>query len=646
MSEGFIHSVKVPRLYKTASSTVKKIVEHKASLKELVYERKHPNVKALYALAATTLQHSSQLTQLLEKTQLLKKEPRLDQWLARVLITELIWGKQVLQSDAKPILTIKNYENQLRDELKNTTDIKKPFKRVGKPRYVRVNTLVMTVDDAIREFINDGFTLLPKSKNYQSYLETLENLSGYSFIQDFHLRELFAFAAGTHFYDHDGYKSGAIVLQDKASCLPAHLLNPPTGSVVLDMCAAPGMKTTHLAAIMQNEGKIYSVERNERRYQVLCDLIQSSGANIVTTINADSLTIDSTKYPDIEYILVDPSCSGSGMDRPELDESAGICEPSRLKSLQSFQVFLLRHALSNFPSVKRIIYSTCSIYAEENEMVIDEILNDIGDAYKLVPVKKLLNNEWINYSSVEFNCKDNCLYARQDVDYCNGFFVAVFERNFDVPLPDFKKFKSGLKGERVDNDSDDKKFDNRDKKKRKNKRKFENCEGETEEQEKEFKINETGEKKKKKKKKSLDKDEKLEVKNEVGDEENCEKKKKKLLSEEAKEKAEINGEENNEEIGGKKKKKRKNEEIEIKEAEEKYEINGKENNEEIGGKKKKKRKNEKTEIKETEEKYEMNGEENNEEIGGKKKKKKKNKETEINNEVGNDIVIKKKKKEN
>ncbi|XP_057335369.1 28S rRNA (cytosine-C(5))-methyltransferase [Microplitis mediator] len=670
MSEGFIHSVKVPRLYKTASSTVKKIVERKASLKELVYERKHPNVKALYALAATTLQHSSQLTQLLEKTQLLKKEPRLDQWLARVLITELIWGKQVLQSDAKPILTIKNYENQLRDELKHTTDIKKPFTKVGKPRYVRVNTLVMTVDDAIREFINDGFTLLPKSQNYQSYLESLESLSGYSFIQDFHLRELFAFAAGTHFYDHDGYKSGAIVLQDKASCLPAHLLNPPTGSVVLDMCAAPGMKTTHLAAIMQNEGKIYSVERNERRYQVLCDLIQSSGANIVTTINADSLTIDSTKYPDIEYILVDPSCSGSGMDRPELNESSGICEPSRLKSLQSFQVFLLRHALSNFPSVKRIIYSTCSIFAEENEMVIDEIINDIGDAYKLVPVKKLLNNEWINYSSVEFNCKDNCLYARQNVDYCNGFFVAVFERNFDVPLPDFKKHKTGMKvEERVDTESDSKKFDNKEKKKGKNKRKFKNFEGETEELEKEFKINESGEKKK-----SLDEDEKLEVKNDVGDEKNCErkkkkkKKKKKLLSEavevEAEAKFEVNEEENDGEICGEKKKKRKNEEAEEKseinreenikeiggkkkkkrkngEAEEKIEINGTENNEEIGSKEKKKRKNG-----EAKEKMEINGEENNEEIGAKKKKKRKNKEMEINNEVDNEKVIKKKKKEN
>lgn len=70
------------------------------------------------------MQNSSQLTELLEKTEILKKEPRLDHWLARILITELIWGKKSLQSEAKPVLTIRNYENQLRDALKNTSNDK------------------------------------------------------------------------------------------------------------------------------------------------------------------------------------------------------------------------------------------------------------------------------------------------------------------------------------------------------------------------------------------------------------------------------------------------------------------------------------------------------------------------------------------
>ncbi|KAH0552412.1 hypothetical protein KQX54_009645 [Cotesia glomerata] len=648
MPEGFIHSVKVPRIYKTAANTIKKVDERKASLKELVYERKHPNIKAIYALAATALQNSSQLTELLEKTEILKKQPRLDQWLARILITELIWGKKSLQSEAKPVLTIRNYENQLRDALKNTSNdkIEKTIKKVEKPRYVRVNTLIMSVEDAIQEFKNDGYILLPKSPNYKSYLKSLESLDTFSFIQDYHVRELFAFKAGTAFYDHDGYHSGALVLQDKASCLPAHLLNPPSGSVVLDMCAAPGMKTTHLAAILNNKGKIYSIERNERRYQLLCNLIESSGANIVETINDDALKIDSNKYPDIEYILVDPSCSGSGMDRLEVNESTNKNDPSRLKSLQSFQVFLLRHALFDFPTAKRVVYSTCSIYAEENEMVIDEILSNVGDAYELVPIKETLKNEWINYSSEKFNCKDNCLYAKPSVDYSNGFFVAVFERNFDVPLPEIRKVKEELKDEQVKGSNNDK-FNNQ----RKNRKQ------ETGKNQLIVNGNNKGEGKRKKikKKKGLSKDDKLTISNaddnkvscekekslieraenfgkkEFNDEknENCNKadknkrKKKKISTEKGEnlEKTELNEEENSKETDMEKKKKKLLAD-EGKDAE-KNEVDGEEISEKTNTKKKRKKKE--LLIKEVDdvEKNDFNGEENLEETSIKNKKKKK-----------------------
>ncbi|CAK9814793.1 26S rRNA (cytosine-C(5))-methyltransferase nsun-5, partial [Anthophora plagiata] len=122
--------------------------------------------------------------------------------------------------------------------------------------------------------------------------------------------------------------------------------------------------------------------------------------------------------------------------------------PERLKQLQSLQVFLLRHALLNFPKVKRVVYSTCSIHPEENEQVVDEVLENVGNAYRLVPVKKLLKEEWLNFSSKKYNCSDNCLYAISDVDLCNGFFVAVFERNFNVPLPKYNKIRNSTVNEK------------------------------------------------------------------------------------------------------------------------------------------------------------------------------------------------------
>ncbi|XP_046830934.1 28S rRNA (cytosine-C(5))-methyltransferase [Vespa crabro] len=438
MSKGFVHSVKVPRLYKIASKIVRDVQENGASLKTLIFSEKHPNVSGLYALTLNTLQKSDQLNQLINETRILLNEPRFDPWLARILITELIWGKQRLTGNAKPIETVLNYESRLRDALKNinASDIAIPQKTVSKPRYVRVNTLLLSVNEAIQNFEYEGWSLLLEYTDYSSYLKLISNLSKPYFTKDYHIPELLVFPHGTLFFNHSSYKNGELILQDKASCLPSYLLNPPVGSVVLDMCAAPGMKSSHLAAILQNRGIVYAIEIEKRRYQTLCELLTTTNSHCVRTMNNDALSIYPSHCPNVEYILVDPSCSGSGIvDRPIMGKKDGKYQLGRLKNLQAFQVFLLRHALLNFPSVKGVIYSTCSINREENEDVVDEILTNVGDAYELVSIERLLKKDWINYSSDDSGCEKKCIYAKPQIDLCNGFFVALFKRNFDVPLP-------------------------------------------------------------------------------------------------------------------------------------------------------------------------------------------------------------------
>lgn len=128
-----------------------------------------------------------------------------------------------------------------------------------------------------------------------------------------------------------------------------------------------------------------------------------------------------------------------GMSDRQLVFGKEECSPQRLKQLQAFQALLLKHALLNFPNVKKVVYSTCSIYPEENEQVVDEVLEVVQDAYTLLPARKLLKDNWTNYSSKSYKCSDKCLYAKPDLDLCTGFFVAVFERNFGVPLPEYKR---------------------------------------------------------------------------------------------------------------------------------------------------------------------------------------------------------------
>ncbi|XP_031849774.1 nop2/Sun-like domain containing protein 5 [Nomia melanderi] len=452
MSNGFVHSVKVPRLYKTASKIVREVRENGASLKTMIYEQKHPNISAIYSLCLNTLQKEAQLNYLLNQTGILENESRMDPWLAKILITELFWGKKVIKADCKPVQSILKYKEQLREKINEYSDVESLLnKTVRKPRYVRVNTLLLPMNKAISNFMEEGWLMLPKCSNYMEHLKVVKDLRKPEFIQDFHIPELLIFPPDTVFHDHPAYHNGEIILQDKASCFPAYLLQPKPGSVVLDMCAAPGMKSSHIAALMKNYGKVYAVEIDKRRYTTLCEQVKITCSSCVETLNEDSLTLEGEDYSDVEYILVDPTCSSSGMLFGQLVRGNQQCSPQRLKQLQAFQVFLLRHALMNFPNVKRVVYSTCSINPEENEQVVDEVLENVKGAYKLVSIKNMYKDSWENYSSQSYKCSDKCLYARPEEDLCNGFFVAVFERNVNVPLPAYKRKGSKVNNEQLEN---------------------------------------------------------------------------------------------------------------------------------------------------------------------------------------------------
>lgn len=117
---------------------------------------------------------------------------------------------------------------------------------------------------------------------------------------------------------------------------------------------------------MKNKGKIYAVEMSTKRYQTLCEMIEGTQATIVQPINRDVLEVMNEDCPKVEYILLDPSCSGSGM--LNRFESEGK-DNGRLYKLAGLQHKLLTHAMTSFPLVKKIVYSTCSVYPEENEEV-------------------------------------------------------------------------------------------------------------------------------------------------------------------------------------------------------------------------------------------------------------------------------------
>lgn len=291
----------------------------------------------------------------------------------------------------------------------------------------------MKKTEAMEYFEREGWKFIDTVfETYEQFLEAVRNLDDESYLLDYHIKNLFVFPPSSkkYFASNQLAAEGKFLLQDKASCLPSYLLDPPKKSTVLDMCAAPGNKTTHLAAIMKNKGKIFAVEMNTRRYGTLVEMVQATNSSIIQPINRDVLEISDKDVPNVEYILLDPSCSGSGIANRAVSDNHK--DSNRLYKLSGLQFKLLTHAMTSFPNVKRIVYSTCSIYPEENEEVVLSCLQKIGN-FRLVNAGEILNNQWINYGNEKSypGIGQNVLYASNDddkSDLTNGFFVAILEK--------------------------------------------------------------------------------------------------------------------------------------------------------------------------------------------------------------------------
>ncbi|XP_024149905.1 probable 28S rRNA (cytosine-C(5))-methyltransferase [Oryzias melastigma] len=415
-------------LYVKAAEILEKAERKQGALKTLVYDSKFQNIKQLFALVCETQKFSSVLLDIIESTKLLK-QTKLKLHLAKVLVYDLLMG-QGLKCGGSFKSTMMKHRPRLQAELARMK-VKRKVSRnedllpveaqmpPGEqlPRYVRVNSLKTTVEDVVDYLKRDGYT-------YQGQASRLDDLTlkSKNFVKDMHLPELLVFSPKTDFHDHFLYKAGHIILQDKASCLPAHLLNPPSGSHVIDACAAPGNKTSHLAAIMKNKGRLFAFDLDAKRLATMSTLLLRAGVTCQQLANQDFLKVnpDSPQYKDVEYVLLDPSCSGSGMvclqDRTAADQT-------RLASLAAFQLRCLNHA-ATFPRLKRLVYSTCSIHRQENEDVIAAFLQQ-NSTFRLVP----LLPQWPERGLEPLS---QCLRASTSKTRTHGFFVALLEKHSEA----------------------------------------------------------------------------------------------------------------------------------------------------------------------------------------------------------------------
>lgn len=182
--------------------------------------------------------------------------------------------------------------------------------------------------------------------------------------------------------DLEVYQEGKIYLQSLSSMLPPILLQPKQGTDILDMAAAPGGKTTQIAAITGNKANITACEMNKIRVERLKYNIEKQGANVYVMAQ-DARKIDD--FFSFDQILLDAPCSGSGticLQDSNLKET--FTKKLVDKSVAS-QIALLRKAINILKTGKEMIYSTCSILACENEDVIDKVRKE--KKIEIVPIE-------------------------------------------------------------------------------------------------------------------------------------------------------------------------------------------------------------------------------------------------------------------
>lgn len=180
------------------------------------------------------------------------------------------------------------------------------------------------------------------------------------------------------------YELGCFYLQEPSAMLPAYLLNPQPGDLVLDLCAAPGGKSMQTSFLMKNEGLIISNDISKQRAFAISENAERLGrGNLLITNNDFSLIYD--KFINtFDKIILDAPCSGSGMFRKETKMSEDWSYQKVLKNAE-IQKQLIMIAYAMLKPGGKMVYSTCSFSYEEDEEIIDFLLNNTDAELNHIP---------------------------------------------------------------------------------------------------------------------------------------------------------------------------------------------------------------------------------------------------------------------
>lgn len=216
------------------------------------------------------------------------------------------------------------------------------------------------------------------------------------------------------------YKNGEIYMQSLSSMLPPIVLEPKQNADILDMAAAPGGKTTQIAALTENKANITACEMNQIRLERLKYNVEKQGATSVYVMQMDSRKIDD--FFSFNQILLDAPCSGSGTLNINDSNMSKYFTQKLVDKSKSAQIQMLKKALKILKAGGQMVYSTCSILSCENEEIVKEALKGVNA--EIVPI----NFEGIEQLPVLPSRLQGTICVAPNELY-EGFYIAKIQKN-------------------------------------------------------------------------------------------------------------------------------------------------------------------------------------------------------------------------
>ena len=223
----------------------------------------------------------------------------------------------------------------------------------------------------------------------------------------------------------DIYEDGRIYLQSLSSMIPPIVLNPQKGEKVLDMTAAPGSKTTQIAALMENDGYILANEIDKIRCERLKFNIQKQGASIVEVINQRGEKLGNKYLENFDKVLLDAPCSGEGRFLANSAKTYRDWSERTVNELSKLQRKLLKSAYDCLKINGIMVYSTCTLNLEENEKILDWAIKNLN--IRIMDVNIQLKDR-LPISSEGFDKQIQKALKILPSKTQEGFFVAKLEK--------------------------------------------------------------------------------------------------------------------------------------------------------------------------------------------------------------------------